>query len=148
MNIFRLLGQSPCRTRLNGLVLLLTSSTIVADISHLLSIFILLQKMRASSVRFPRSRLLCARAPLDNDSLTQVPGQSCSGISFKSQALYFFVYVTRYLGKESCHFTSRRILPADPQHRSLLVLHGLGLEHYFQAHLSIFLRIHPVPYAQ
>jgi hypothetical protein len=25
--------------------------------------------------------------------------QSCSGISFKSQALYLFVYVTRYLGK-------------------------------------------------
>jgi len=24
--------------------------------------------------------------------------QSCSGISFKSQALYLFVYVTRYLG--------------------------------------------------
>lgn len=26
--------------------------------------------------------------------------QSCAGISFKSQALYFFVYVTRYLGQQ------------------------------------------------
>jgi len=44
---------------------------LLADISHLISIFILLQKMKASS--------------------------SCSGISFKSQALYFLVYVTRYV---------------------------------------------------
>jgi len=49
LNIFRLLG----------------------DLSHLLSIFILLQKMNSSS--------------------------SCSGLSFKSQALYFIVYITRYL---------------------------------------------------
>ncbi|EGD88238.1 hypothetical protein H112_04723 [Trichophyton rubrum D6] len=44
---------------------------LLADISHLLSIFILLQKMKSSS--------------------------SCSGISFKSQSLYLIVYVTRYL---------------------------------------------------
>ncbi|KZZ91934.1 ER lumen protein retaining receptor [Ascosphaera apis ARSEF 7405] len=44
---------------------------ILADLSHLVSIFILLQKMKSSS--------------------------SCSGLSFKSQALYFIVYVTRYL---------------------------------------------------
>jgi len=49
MNIFRILG----------------------DISHLISIFILLQKMHQTS--------------------------SCSGISFKSQALYLIVYITRYL---------------------------------------------------
>ncbi|RSL64283.1 hypothetical protein CEP54_004785 [Fusarium duplospermum] len=44
---------------------------IAADFSHLGSIFILLHKM--------------------------VQLNSCSGISFKSQALYMFVYVTRYL---------------------------------------------------
>ncbi|KAH6999646.1 ER lumen protein retaining receptor-domain-containing protein [Ilyonectria destructans] len=44
---------------------------VAADFSHLGSIFILLHKM------------------------TQI--NSCSGISFKSQALYMFVYVTRYL---------------------------------------------------
>ncbi|KAH7133152.1 putative HDEL sequence binding protein [Dactylonectria estremocensis] len=44
---------------------------VAADFSHLGSIFILLHKM------------------------TQL--NSCSGISFKSQALYMFVYVTRYL---------------------------------------------------
>jgi len=49
MNIFRLLG----------------------DLSHLISIFILLQKMHVTN--------------------------SCSGISFKSQALYLIVYITRYL---------------------------------------------------
>ncbi|KAG9233119.1 ER lumen protein retaining receptor [Amylocarpus encephaloides] len=49
MNIFRLLG----------------------DLSHLVSILILLHKMRQTN--------------------------SCSGISFKSQALYFIVYITRYL---------------------------------------------------
>jgi len=49
MNIFRLAG----------------------DLSHLLSIFILLQKMRST--------------------------KSCAGVSFKSQVLYLIVYVTRYL---------------------------------------------------
>ncbi|KAL8952653.1 MAG: hypothetical protein Q9222_001459 [Ikaeria aurantiellina] len=44
---------------------------ILADLCHLASILILLQKMKSSS--------------------------SCSGISFKSQALYLMVYVTRYL---------------------------------------------------
>ncbi|KAJ0413720.1 ER lumen protein retaining receptor [Aspergillus carlsbadensis] len=43
----------------------------LADFSHLASIFILLQKMKSSS--------------------------SCSGLSFKSQALYLMVFVTRYL---------------------------------------------------
>ncbi|KAF1814559.1 er lumen protein-like protein retaining receptor [Eremomyces bilateralis CBS 781.70] len=42
-----------------------------ADLSHLVSILILLQKMKSSS--------------------------SASGISFKSQFLYFLVYVTRYI---------------------------------------------------
>ncbi|KAJ9295328.1 hypothetical protein DTO271G3_6151 [Paecilomyces variotii] len=44
---------------------------LLADFSHLASIFILLQKMKSSS--------------------------SCSGLSFKTQALYFLVFVTRYL---------------------------------------------------
>ncbi|KAL9065613.1 MAG: hypothetical protein Q9161_008113 [Pseudevernia consocians] len=44
---------------------------ILADLSHLISILILLQKMKSS--------------------------HSCSGISFKSQALYLIVYATRYL---------------------------------------------------
>ncbi|KAL3470414.1 ER lumen protein retaining receptor-domain-containing protein [Aspergillus californicus] len=44
---------------------------LLADFSHLASIFILLQKMKSSS--------------------------SCSGLSFKSQALYLIVFITRYL---------------------------------------------------
>ncbi|CAG8973556.1 hypothetical protein HYALB_00008256 [Hymenoscyphus albidus] len=44
---------------------------IAGDLSHLISILILLHKMRQT--------------------------HSCSGISFKSQVLYFIVYVTRYL---------------------------------------------------
>ncbi|KJF60555.1 er lumen protein retaining receptor, variant [Coccidioides immitis RS] len=44
---------------------------VLADLSHLISIFILLHKMKSSS--------------------------SCSGLSFKSQALYLLVYITRYL---------------------------------------------------
>lgn len=44
---------------------------VTGDLSHLISIFILLQKMRTS--------------------------KSCAGISFKSQVLYLTVYVTRYL---------------------------------------------------
>jgi len=44
---------------------------ILADLSHLASIFILIAKMRSSS--------------------------SASGISFKSQLLYLIVYITRYL---------------------------------------------------
>ncbi|KKY28423.1 putative er lumen protein retaining receptor [Phaeomoniella chlamydospora] len=44
---------------------------ITADLAHVFSILILLHKMKQTN--------------------------SCSGISFKSQALYFLVYVTRYL---------------------------------------------------
>ncbi|KAL6233907.1 hypothetical protein BDW75DRAFT_180682 [Aspergillus navahoensis] len=44
---------------------------LLADFSHLASIFVLLQKMKTSS--------------------------SCSGLSFKSQFLYLIVFVTRYL---------------------------------------------------
>ncbi|KAI1006856.1 hypothetical protein K3495_g1360 [Podosphaera aphanis] len=44
---------------------------ILGDLSHLLSILILLQKMHIT--------------------------KSCSGISFKSQTLYLIVYITRYL---------------------------------------------------
>ncbi|OJJ79687.1 uncharacterized protein ASPGLDRAFT_52505 [Aspergillus glaucus CBS 516.65] len=44
---------------------------LLADFSHLSSIFILLQKMKTSS--------------------------SCSGLSFKSQVLYLIVFITRYL---------------------------------------------------
>lgn len=44
---------------------------LLADFSHLSSIFILLQKMKSSS--------------------------SCSGLSFKSQVLYLVVFLTRYL---------------------------------------------------
>ncbi|EKV13047.1 ER lumen protein retaining receptor [Penicillium digitatum PHI26] len=44
---------------------------LLADFSHLASIFMLLQKMKTSS--------------------------SCSGLSFKSQVLYLLVFVTRYL---------------------------------------------------
>ncbi|KAL5615334.1 hypothetical protein BROUX41_005381 [Berkeleyomyces rouxiae] len=44
---------------------------VVADLSHFMSILILLHKMRDL--------------------------KSCAGISFKSQVLYFLVYVTRYL---------------------------------------------------
>ncbi|EED15072.1 er lumen protein retaining receptor, putative [Talaromyces stipitatus ATCC 10500] len=44
---------------------------LLADFSHLISILILLQKMKSTS--------------------------SCSGLSFKSQVLYLIVFVTRYL---------------------------------------------------
>ncbi|KAL4771375.1 ER lumen protein retaining receptor-domain-containing protein [Aspergillus nidulans var. acristatus] len=44
---------------------------LLADFSHLASIFVLLHKMKSSS--------------------------SCSGLSFKSQVLYLIVFVTRYL---------------------------------------------------
>ena len=45
---------------------------VLGDLSHLVSIGILLHKM--------------------------IQLKSCSGISFKSQVLYFIVYITRYLG--------------------------------------------------
>lgn len=60
------------------------------DFSHLASIFILLQKMKSSSVRLPSLR---GRSVLTFES------QSCSGLSFKSQVLYLMVFVTRYLGE-------------------------------------------------
>ncbi|KAE8159936.1 ER lumen protein retaining receptor-domain-containing protein [Aspergillus tamarii] len=62
---------------------------LLADFSHLASIFILLHKMKSSS--------------------------SCSGLSFKSQALYLMVFVTRYLDlfwafSESLYNTTFKIL--------------------------------------
>ncbi|RDA83137.1 hypothetical protein CP532_2731 [Ophiocordyceps camponoti-leonardi (nom. inval.)] len=56
---------------------------IAADLSHLASILILLHKM--------------------------VQLNSCSGISFKSQALYLFVYITRYLGTSLDLFSTESI---------------------------------------
>ena len=47
------------------------------------------------------------KAPFCNQADTTLL-QSCAGISFKSQALYLIVYVTRYLGK----------LPLTPANRS------------------------------
>ncbi|KAJ6000095.1 hypothetical protein N7481_000504 [Penicillium waksmanii] len=55
---------------------------LLADFSHLASIFILLQKMKSSS--------------------------SCSGLSFKSQVLYLLVFVTRYL--DSLYLTTFKLL--------------------------------------
>ncbi|KKA28992.1 hypothetical protein TD95_004621 [Thielaviopsis punctulata] len=56
---------------------------IVADMSHFVSILILLHKMREL--------------------------RSCSGISFKSQVLYFLVYVTRYLEAAADLFSTRSV---------------------------------------
>ncbi|CAG8200836.1 unnamed protein product [Penicillium salamii] len=62
---------------------------LMADFSHLASIFMLLQKMKTSS--------------------------SCSGLSFKSQVLYLLVFVTRYLDlfwtfTESLYLTTFKLL--------------------------------------
>lgn len=62
---------------------------LLADFSHLVSIFTLLHKMKSSS--------------------------SCSGLSFKSQVLYLIVFVTRYLDlfwsfTESMYNTTFKIL--------------------------------------
>lgn len=62
--------------------------------SHLASIFILLHKIVQLKVRSP----LIASHPTPT-ALISI--QSCSGISYKSQALYLIVYVTRYLGTPS-----------------------------------------------
>ena len=62
-----------------------------ADLSHLLSIFILLQKMWSTKVWPLTDRWFM-------DRLAKASLQSCAGISFKSQVLYLVVYVTRYLG--------------------------------------------------
>ena len=58
--------------------------------SHLISILILLRKMKTSNVKLP---VACSPNPNAN-----LEPQSASGISFKSQALYLIVYTTRYLG--------------------------------------------------
>jgi len=67
--------------------------------------------------------------------------QSCSGISFKSQALYFFVYATRYLGQEMHRRQGQSMLMTP---RSLLVLYGQRLEHDFQDYFSVLVRIYPL----
>jgi len=65
------------------------ANTVVGDLSHLLSILILLHKMKMSSVRVIETIEHCA--------LTNFLQQSASGISFKSQFLYLIVYLTRYV---------------------------------------------------
>lgn len=64
----------------------------LADFSHLGSIFILLHKMVQLNVCIRAFPSFLAHCRLTTSK------QSCSGISFKSQALYLMVYVTRYLG--------------------------------------------------
>lgn len=86
MNLFRLLGKMV--HRILPLALILIGNT--GDLSHLVSIFILLQKMKSSNV----SLVQCV---LPRISTNHFP-QSAAGISFKSQFLYLVVYVTRYLG--------------------------------------------------
>ena len=76
------------------------NENLAADLSHLFSIFILLQKIISSKVsdHCPDST---------NSLLTLILRQSCSGISFKSQALYLAVYATRYIGGIDIGFASR-----------------------------------------
>lgn len=81
----------------------------------------------------------------------QIAQQSCSGISFKTQALYFLVYLTRYLGPCSpfqLHSPPLSLTLIANDHRSLLDFHRLGLEHRFQAHLSRLVRLHVVRHAE
>lgn len=55
--------------------------------------------------------LTCALSQfLISRPLAKCSPQSCSGISFKSQALYLIVYITRYLGNHSSH-SSIRLCP-------------------------------------
>ncbi|KID60949.1 ER lumen protein retaining receptor, partial [Metarhizium brunneum ARSEF 3297] len=73
---------------------------IAADLSHLASILILLHKMTQLNVQLTPLRAPRRQPRLSRTCpVTTVANilQSCSGISFKSQALYLFVYVTRYL---------------------------------------------------
>lgn len=52
MNLFRILGKKPLTDAMRRPLRKTTDSDILpADLSHLLSIFILLQKMKTSSVR-------------------------------------------------------------------------------------------------
>jgi ER lumen protein retaining receptor len=60
------------------------------DLSHLLSILILIHKMKTSSVRFDPH--------IHQTPYSDHPFQSAAGISFKSQFLYLVVYISRYLG--------------------------------------------------
>lgn len=54
-----------------------------------------------------------SKAALQQERSADIGLQSCSGISFKSQALYLLVYVTRYLG-ESPRFSCSSISVCKP----------------------------------
>lgn len=43
----------------------------------------------------------CMKSGLGKPVFVLTSGQSAKGISFKSQAIYFLVYITRYLGQST-----------------------------------------------
>ena len=66
--------------------------------------------------------------------------QSCSGISFKSQALYLIVYVTRYLGMVIR--TEPGSIDAEDSRRHILDVYQLGMEHDLQAFILGFVCVY------
>lgn len=77
-------------------------------------------------------------------SLTKA--KSCSGISFKSQALYLVVYITRYLGSNLLNMSPPPKL-TDLRNRHFLDLHKFSLEHDIQASLPRRAGIYGLPNA-
>jgi len=98
--------------------------------------------MKSTHVR-SSSPLPNPRAPL-----AKLSAQSCSGISFKSQALYMIVYATRYLGQQLSHprVAAEKLIQLD---RYLLDLHlRLALQHDIQASFPWLAGVHHIPNAK
>ena len=70
----------------------ITPNRLKGDLSHLASIFILLRKIQSS-----RSCRGLSALPLGAHTRTYSLNVASTGISFKTQALYATVFVTRYL---------------------------------------------------
>jgi len=97
----------------------------------------------------PKDEVL-PRAPFQPEAsriLTKLLAQSCSGISFKSQALYMIVYSTRYLGKQ--FLQARHHTELNFYNRHLLDPHlRLPLQYRLQNPLPRLASLHNLPHAK
>lgn len=151
MNIFRILGQLLQATEPRAP--LTNVASLIADLSHLLSIFILLHKMKTSSVCRPRH---CFEFPdLCDENWERV-------IPLTERFLYSHARAYPSSHKLSISssmprdisvfphptFTAATVPSNAARCRPLLEFRRISMEHHVQDCFHCFLRLHPLPHAE
>jgi len=137
MNIFRLLGKRSSKAHY------FAELTSAADFSHLASIFILLQKMKSSSVRFVYPS---ARSPLNWDRRV-VPDCRSSRKCFIYLSSLLAISVSLKTSPFNCwpKCTNAWDVPVG---RPFLDLYRLAVPHYLQAPLHWIVGLHYLSHAE